>query len=122
VAKSSTESELIGLSEGLPQVIWTRNFLIAQGYAVGTVEVKQDNKSTIKLAEKGRSTSSRTRHVSVRYFFVKDRIESKEVNISYLETASMVADYFTKPLQGALFTKFRNVIMGCNDDNITGVC
>ena len=92
-----------------------RNFLLAQGYgSMGPARIHQDNRSTIMLAEKGRSTSSRTRHVAIRYFFVKDRIESEEVELVDTGTDDMVADYFSKPLQGQLFAKFRDVIMGHN--------
>jgi hypothetical protein len=122
VAKSSTEAELIGLAEELSQVIWTRNFLEAQGYKMGAAQVFQDNRSTIMLAEKGRSTSGRTRHVSIRYFFVNDRIESGEIKLGYLGTESMVADFFTKPLQGAQFQKLRDAILGGDMDVIAGVC
>ena len=111
VAKSSTESELIGLSDQLSQIIWTKNFLEAQGYKTGPAIIEQDNKSTITLAEKGRSTSNRTRHVSIRYFFVKDRIDSGEVKVVYTSTEDMVADFFSKPLQGYLFEKHRAKIM-----------
>ena len=48
--KSSTEEELIGLSDGLMQVVWTRNFVEDKGYKVEPVKVLQDNKSTILLA------------------------------------------------------------------------
>ena len=122
VAKSSTEAELVGLAEELSQVIWTRNFLEAQGYKMGAAQVFQDNRSTIMLAEKGRSTSGRTRHVSIRYFFVKDRIESEEIKLGYLGTESMVADFFTKPLQGAQFQKLRDAVLGGDVDVIAGVC
>ena len=61
--KSSTEAELVGVSDAMTQVIWTREFLLAQGPAV----VKQDNQSTIVLANKGRSTSSKTCHIGIRY-------------------------------------------------------
>ncbi len=44
--------------------------------------------------------------------FITDRIARKEVAIQYCPTKEMVADYFTKPLQGALFYKFRDQIMG----------
>jgi Reverse transcriptase (RNA-dependent DNA polymerase) len=64
MTKSSTESELVGLSDQLPQVIWTRNFLLCQGYQVGAVVIFQDNQSTIALVAKGRSTSARTRHIA----------------------------------------------------------
>ena len=74
--------------------------------------VYQDNKSSILLETNGRASSSkRTRHLNVRYFFVKDRVDSGEVRIEYCPTEEMIADYFTKPLQGALFYKMRDLIM-----------
>ncbi len=50
--------------------------------------------------------------MSIRYFFVKDRVDKGEITVEYCPTHAMLADYFTKPLQGALFRKFRDVIMG----------
>jgi hypothetical protein len=97
VTKFSTESELIGLSDSLGQAIWTRDFLIGQGYKVGPAKV------TITLAAKGRSTSDRTRHIHIRYFFVKDRVDSGEVDIEYKPTKLMLADLLTEPLQRDLF-------------------
>jgi hypothetical protein len=70
--------------------------------------------STISIAEKGRSTSSRTRHISIRYFFVKDRIDSGEVEVVYLPTEDMKADILTKPLQGELFRRMRAELLGHN--------
>jgi hypothetical protein len=115
VAKSSTEAELIGVSDGLSQALWTRNFLQAQGIKVKPVILKQDNKSTICMVEKGKSTSPRTRHVAIRYFFVKDRMEKGEVEIAYLPTELMVADFFTKPLQGELFRRLRAEVLNLSD-------
>jgi hypothetical protein len=112
MTKSSTESELVGLSDQLPQILWTRNFLLAQGYAVGPARIFQDNQSTIALVAKGRSTSSRTRHIAIRYFFVKDRVDTGEVEVVYKATGDMRADIMTKPLQGDLFRKMRGELMG----------
>jgi hypothetical protein len=111
VAKSSTEAELIGVSDALTQILWTRHFLSEQGYNTSPAIVHQDNQSTILLAEKGRSVSGRTRHVSIRYFFIKDNIDRKEVVVQYTNTNDMVADFFTKPLQGSLFDKHRKTIL-----------
>jgi hypothetical protein len=121
MTKSSTESELVGLSDQLPQVIWTRNFLLAQGYAVGPAVIFQDNQSTIALVAKGRSTSARTRHIAIRYFFVKDRVDSKEVEVVYKPTGEMRADIMTKPLQGDLFRRMRAELMGMDapEDNVS---
>jgi hypothetical protein len=93
----------------------------AQGYGVTTV-LSQDNQSTLKLSENGKASSGKgTRRINIRYFFITDRIAQKEVAIEYCPTKQMVADYFTKPLQGDLFYKFRDQIMGVVPmDTITG--
>ena len=73
----------------------------------------QDNKSNILMLMKGRnSCSGNSRRIDIRYFFVKDRVDKKEVRVEYCPTEIMLADYFTKPLQGQMFRKFREVIMG----------
>ena len=113
VSKSSTEAELIALSDMSSQIIWTRNFLIAQGYQVKAAIIYQDNKSTIELVKKGRSTSERTRHVHIRYFFVKDRVDAGEIKVEYKPTEEMVANILTKPLQGNLFKNMRRELL-CN--------
>ena len=114
VSKSSTEAELIGVSDGLSQVLWVRNFLLEQGYTVGPAIVWQDNKSTIAIMEKGRSTSSRTKHINVRYFFITDRVRTGEVSLKYKPTEHMVADLLTKPVQGELFRYLRSLMLGSN--------
>jgi hypothetical protein len=110
--KSSTEAELIAVNDVLPQVPWTRYFLQAQGYDVSTSTIFQDNHSAILLEKNGRGSSSkRTRHIIIRYFFVTYRVHNKEVRIQYCPTGEMLADFFTKPLQGKHFRLFRDRIL-----------
>jgi len=113
VTKSSTEAEIVGLSDSSSQVIWSRDFLIGQGYKVDAATIYQDNMSTIALVKKGQSTSERSRHINIRYFFVKDRVDQGDVRIEYKPTADMLADILTKPLQGSLFAKLRNQLLNC---------
>ena len=97
----------------MPQILWTRNFLLTQGVEVAHNILHQDNKSAMILEENGNSSSSRrTRHINVRFFFIKDRISNNEVELQYCPTEQMVGDYFTKPLQGKKFFFFRKLIMG----------
>jgi len=110
--KSSCECELVGISDGLSQVIYTRNFLIGQGYEVPPATVMQDNTSTINLAQNGMSNSEKTRHIDIRYFFVTDRINSGDIQIQHMSTENMIADILTKPLQGELFAKLRDLLLG----------
>jgi hypothetical protein len=118
VARSSTESEVIGVHDVLPQTIWTNNFLKEQGVEVKDTLVYQDNMSSMLLEKNGRSSSSkRTRHMNIRFFFVKDRVASKEIRIEYCPTKEMVADFFTKPLQGSQFYKLRDIIMNIDPNS-----
>ena len=74
--RSSTEDELIGVFDMLPQVIWSLYFIEAQGYNVQRNVIKQDNKSAILLETNGRaSSSSATKHIHNRFFYVKDQID-----------------------------------------------
>ena len=85
----------------------------AQGYEVKDNILYQDNKSTILLLENGkRSSGKRTRHMNIRYFFLTDQIEKGNLRVEYCPTTEMIGDFFTKPLQGKLFLKFKKQIMG----------
>jgi hypothetical protein len=69
VSKSSTEAELVGVSDYISQVLWARNFLIEQGHPQDPTIIWQDNKSAIQLEMKGVQASERTKHIEIRYFF-----------------------------------------------------
>ena len=72
----------------------------------------QDNQSSIKLEKNGKASSGkRTRHIAIRYYFVTDRISGGYIRVDYCPTENMLADFFTKPLQGKLFRMFIFVIM-----------
>ena len=119
MTKSSTEAELVALSDSANQVLWTRNFLECQGHPQPPALVYQDNQSTIQLIRNGRSNSERTRHVDVRYFFLHDRISTGDVDIVYLPTTDMIADILTKPLQGELFKKLRKELLNTTPPTLT---
>jgi hypothetical protein len=111
--KSSTESELVGASDYLPNTLWIKMFMEAQGYPISECFFEQDNESAIKLEKNGRSSCGpKSRHINIRYFFIKDRTKAEGITIRHCPTLQMLADFFTKPLQGALFRKFRDVILG----------
>ena len=111
--KSSTEAELVGSSEYVPYNVWLKNFLESQGYVINDNVLFQDNESTIKMQTNGRrSCTGNSRHVHIRYFFVKNLIDRKQIRVVYCPTGKMLADFFTKPLQGELYRYFRNIIMG----------
>jgi hypothetical protein len=110
--RSSTECELYGVYDVLPQIEWTQLFLEAQGYAVRGTFLYQDNMSAMLLEKNGKASSSkRTKHIHIRYFYIKDKVDSGEIQLKHCPTEDMLADFFTKPLQGHLFRKLRDHIM-----------
>ena len=110
----------MGVDNVLPQVISTRNFLLGQGWTVNENLVYQDNKSAILIETNGVASSSRrTRHIDIRFYFVKDRIAAGELSLEFCPTDEMWADYFTKLLQGAKFLFLRRIIM--NEPGVSSV-
>jgi len=108
---SSTEAELVAIDDVMGQILWTHHFLAAQWEFVPTTTIYQDNKSTIVLAENGRTSSSKTmRHLSVSYYFVTDQIKKGHVKVAFYPMQNMLADFFMKPLQGALFVHMQEKI------------
>ena len=111
--KSSTEAEVVGASDYLPNTIWMQNFLREQGYELNESVYHQDNESAMKLEKNGRSSAGqKSRHIDIRFFWIKDRTEANGIKIDHCPTLKMLADFFTKPLQGHLFRRFRDVILG----------
>ena len=83
------------------------------GYKQDTTIIYQDNTSTITMAYMGRGGSgSRTRHIDIKYFYVKQFLDSKALEIDHLGRDNMTADFFASPRQGAMFRRFRGMIMG----------
>ena len=102
VTKSSTEAELVALSDEAGVI---EDFICDQGYKC-IMTIGQDNQSTITMITTNRKESMRTRHIKVRYFWLKERIRRKELSVIYVPTGNMLADFLTKPMQGNLFRNF----------------
>ena len=58
-----------------------------------------------------------TKHIELRYFFIHDQVQQNKVVIQHCPTLTMHADFFTKPLQGMLFYRLRDLIMNLAPEN-----
>ncbi|KAG7339953.1 reverse transcriptase RNA-dependent DNA polymerase [Nitzschia inconspicua] len=118
--RSSTEAELVGVNDAMSLVLWVRMFLLEQGFEVKDNVIFQDNQSTILLARNGRQSSGKkTRHIEIRYYFITDNISRGTCSVQYCPTEQMIADFFTKPLQGSLFRWMRDKILGKHHIGVT---
>jgi hypothetical protein len=116
-SKSSTESEIMGLYDKASDILWTWNFLEAQGYTITNNIVFQDRMSTLSLAKNGYiSSSKRTKHIKAKYFFICHYHNSRELDLQYCPAELMWAGILTKSLQGAKFCLLQAFLMNCPVD------
>jgi hypothetical protein len=67
----------------------------------------------VQYEKNGRKSSGpNSRHIDIRYLFIKDRLKIEGFSVEYCPTEQMLADFFTKPIQGNLFRRLWKVIMG----------
>ena len=73
---------------------------------VGPMVIREDNKACQMFADHA-GNFARTKHIDVRYHFVRERLERGDIRVDYVRTDEQVADIFTKALPKELFKKFR---------------
>ena len=100
----------------MPHIFWTCLFLQAQGFNLTNNVVYQENQISIKLENNGHGSSGkRTCHINIHSFFVTDLVVKGDLTINYCPADMLIADFYTKPLQGRRFKLFRNLIMDIDD-------
>ena len=104
VALSTTESEYIALTRAAQQVLWVGGVLAELGYDPETVPVvaRGDNQGALGLA-KNTEFHPRTKHIAVRYHWIRDLLKAVLVQVEYVQSAMMLADMMTKPLDKVKF-------------------
>ncbi|CAI7875773.1 unnamed protein product [Closterium sp. NIES-54] len=103
IALSSAEAEYIALCSATKEGLYLRELLEEAKLAeLPNFTLFCDNQSAIRIANKS-GFANRTKHIALRYFFVKDEIEKGRLELSYCPTSEMAADYLTKKLGKSKF-------------------
>ncbi|GJU90064.1 retrovirus-related pol polyprotein from transposon TNT 1-94 [Tanacetum coccineum] len=95
VALSTTEEEYMALTEAVKEAIWLRGLLEELGVELNTVAVNCDNQGPIHLS-RNHVFHERTKHINVRYHFIKEVLEAKTVKVLKVGTEYNAADALTK--------------------------
>ncbi|GJT52209.1 retrotransposon protein, putative, ty1-copia subclass [Tanacetum coccineum] len=116
VALSTTEAEYMALTEAVKESIWLKGLLIELGVNLRSVVVNCDNQSAIHLSRNA-MFHERTKHINVRYHFIREIVESKEIRVAKIGTKDNAADAFTKVVPGPKFkvASFRWVLIIMGD-------
>jgi hypothetical protein len=111
VALSSTEAEYMALSDACKEAIWLRQLLLDLGHPqIQATPILVDNRGSIELT-KHPVFHARTKHIDIRYHFIREKVEDNTINIMHCPTLEMVADFLTKPLSTEKFKMCRSAMM-----------
>ena len=96
-ALSTTEAEYVSLSACCAQVLWMRTQLTDYGFTFDRIPMYCDSKSAIAISCNP-VHHSKTKHIKVRYHFIKEHVEEGTVELFFVKTDYQLADLFTKAL------------------------
>lgn len=111
VALSSAEAELMASTEAAKEAIYLRLLLSDLGFPQEEATViYEDNQACIKMSENP-VHHKKSKHINMRYYFVRDKVEEGEIKLIYIPTAEQLADLLTKPLLRLRLTYLRDIVM-----------
>ena len=109
VSRSTAEVEYIVAGSCCARLLWMRKLLHDYGITQDTMCVFCDNTRAINLS-KNSVQHSKSKHIEIRYHFIRDLVEKKIVYLEFINTDNQKADIFTKPLDGLRFESLRKTI------------
>ena len=111
VALSSAEAELMSACDVVKEIMWMKPMLEEMNYEVVTpIIINIDNQSAMKIAEND-VEHARTKHIDIKYNFIKDQIKNKIIKLNWVSTKDQIADIFTKALSQDIFEKMRGKLL-----------
>ena len=109
VALSSTEAEYMAASDTSRQLMWIKTLFNEIGFKLGSMPLMVDNQGSSFLASNPMQ-ERRTKHIDIRYHFIREKVEAGIIDLYYIQTEDNVADLLTKNLALVKFVKLRNCL------------
>lgn len=109
VALSTAEAEYMALSTASQEAVWLNNLVYKLNFETNVIKpviIYEDNMSTISIANNN-VISNRTKHVQIRFHYIKELINNNCINVEFCPSEEMIADVLTKALDRIKFVKFR---------------
>jgi hypothetical protein len=107
-AKSTTEAEYMSLAEVTAEILYLLPILEDMGYPmIKPVTIFEDNQGCIAIS-KNAINNARSKHIGIKYHFIRHYIERGDINVVYCNTNNMIADIMTKGLPKITFQKHRS--------------
>ena len=110
VALSTTEAEYMALCKLTQELFYFRKLCKKMKLKIKVpITMMEDNNSCIKIAQND-EFHQRTKHIDIKYHFIREAIEKKIVQIKRVDSKENIADIFTKPLARIQFEKLRDLL------------
>ena len=110
VALSSTEAEYVALSSAAQETVWLRHLLSSIGFEQSHPTILyEDNQGAIALS-KNPKDHPRTKHIDIKYHYIRECMEKKEAQLIYCTTEDMLADILTKGLPKVRYQHLRSLL------------
>ncbi|WVZ49176.1 hypothetical protein U9M48_000553, partial [Paspalum notatum var. saurae] len=106
VSLSTTEAEYIAAASCCSQLLWMKATFSDFGLRFGKIPLLVDSTSAISVA-KNPVLHSRTKHIDVRFHFLRDHYEKGDIDLVHVASENQLADIFTKPLEFGAFVRLR---------------
>lgn len=106
VSLSTMKAEYVALAHSAKEALWLRRILNELKIECKNIPMCVDNQSAIKFATNS-EFHKRSKHIDVKYHFVRDLIENKSIEVSYVKSEDQLADIFTKGLPKVSFYAMR---------------
>ena len=121
VALSTAEAEYVALASATQEALWMRRLSaeLSGGPPEGAVTIFEDNQSAISMT-KNPQFHGHSKHISIKYHFVRDQVSDKTIKVEHCPTAEMIADMLTKALHKDQFTKLRRMVGLTSLDQFSG--
>ncbi|GKB04089.1 retrovirus-related pol polyprotein from transposon TNT 1-94 [Tanacetum coccineum] len=104
VAMSSTEAEYIAVAGCCANILWMKSQLTDYDIIYEKVPIFCDNTSAIAISNNP-VLHSRTKHIDIRYHFIRDHILKGDIELHFIPTQYQLADIFTNPLDEPTFKR-----------------
>jgi hypothetical protein len=112
VALSSSEAEYMALCAAVQEAVHLRQLLNDLGFGqIGPTTIREDNQSCIAMA-RNPVKHGRTKHIDIKYHFVREKVADDTIRLEYIPTGSQVADMLTKGIPRTQLSIIRNLVMG----------
>jgi hypothetical protein len=115
VSLSTAQAEYVAAGSCCTQLLWMKHMLADYGFKQGLLSLFCDNTSAINIS-KNPVLHSRTKHIEIRYHFIRNLVEEQLLELTFIPTEQQLADLFTKPLDNLRFTSLRKAIGVCDMD------